>query len=70
MTYEEALVILGDAVRPEGIRRLRRGAGMLLFDHGWERAELDECFTADELEAIAVYMRAHGPENSESEAIS
>jgi len=60
MNYEQATEILKDALarnqKPDG-----------LLDYGWylavthkaEHATLDGPFTADELEAISVYMRHH-----------
>ena len=58
MTFDEAKTILGDSVRPDG--GLFNGGWYLAWPgaEGIESATLDGRFTADELEAIAVYMRA------------
>lgn len=57
MTLDEAKEYLADEIQPDGS----------LYDLGWylyfvvgdERATLDGAFSADDLEAIAAYMRAH-----------
>lgn len=59
MTLDEAKAFLGDAVQDDGG----------LFDLGWflrwrpgeSVATLDGAFTADDLEAIAAYMRGNLP---------
>lgn len=59
MTLEEARRLLGDDIREHG--RLYNTSRYLSFIPGEKTACLDSDFTADELEAIAVWMRAHGP---------
>ena len=59
MSLDEAKVILKDSINDDG--------GLFNLGHyiAWERGEgevtLDCRFTADELEAIAVYMRSDTP---------
>jgi hypothetical protein len=56
MTVDEARVILGDDVKPDG--SLSCIGRYLYWKPGDETATLDADFSADELEAIAVLMRA------------
>jgi hypothetical protein len=55
MTEQRARDLLGECVRPDG--RLLGGYDMVAWQHGESSATLDGQFTADELEAIAWWMR-------------
>ena len=57
MTLEQAREILGEEIRKDN--SLLNEGGYLNWPCGDARANLDGDFTADELEAIAVWMRAH-----------
>jgi hypothetical protein len=60
MTIERATEILKDSIRGTGLTSL--GDSYLdweSYSFGPTRASLDGFFTADELEAIAIWMRAH-----------
>lgn len=61
MTYEEAKEVLKDAIADNG--GLFNLGWYLHWGKGQENAVLDGDFDADELEAIAVYMR--GPDATE-----
>lgn len=55
MTFEEAGIYLADAVQPDG--NLYQLGWYLQYDAGLDTATLDGEFSADDLEAIAAYMR-------------
>ncbi len=60
MTTDEAKrrEVLGDAIQADG--SLHRLTEYINWHPEWDEATLDGSFTADELEAIAAHMRAHG----------
>ena len=57
MTLDEAKALLGDTVQSDG--RLYDQGWYCRFTPGDRTAILDGDFDADDLEAIAIYMRAH-----------
>lgn len=57
MTLDEARKILGADIRPDN-SIINEGA-YIKWPAGDPRANLDGDFTAEELEAIATWMRAH-----------
>lgn len=59
MTLEEARAILGVAVQPDG--SLDALGHYMEWKPGDKTIILDDDFTADELEAMAVHMRATKP---------
>ena len=58
MELAEAIEALGASVVEAGLYDL---GWYLSFSNGETTAKLDGDFSAEDLEAIAVYMRAHGP---------
>lgn len=57
MTLEQSYAILKDFIQDNGV--LFDVRKYLSWYVGDETATLDGSFTADELEAIAIYMRSH-----------
>lgn len=59
MNEEQARKILGDAIRLDGVSLYSLG-WFLRWDPEYDRAVLDGDFTAEQLEAIAWWMRFKG----------
>jgi len=61
MTLDQAKEILKDAIDGEGLHVIGGPLGYLWFHQNSSTAVLDGDYTADQLEAIAVFMRACRP---------
>ena len=58
MKLEEAKELLGNAIQPDGSLKVDHPPFLLRYDTDLATADLDGSFVADELEAIALYMRS------------